>query len=50
MKKKLKFVVSYDKTEMTEEKKKQQVAQFFVLLAKWKTNEITKNNSRNEQK
>lgn len=32
MKKKLNVVVSIDKTEMTEEKKKQQVAQFLYCL------------------
>ena len=36
MKKKLKVVVSIDRTPMTEEEKKIRIAQFFILLHKWK--------------
>lgn len=45
--KKLKVIVSIDKQEMmAEEEKKKRVAQFFVLLAKWKAAEISKSYSR----
>lgn len=40
MKRKLKVVVSIDRTPMTEEEKKIRVAQFFVLLYKWKYGQV----------
>ena len=39
MKRELKVVVTIDKTPMTEKEKKIRLAQFFLLLHKWKYNQ-----------